>query len=89
MPEAMFAIIMGTNRGETRLGPFSMSFFCSVTKVPMPPMPITNQDAAITEDGRKYRIDLVQVLTDVWPRSLDLTLVAYEQQIQQDNMEVI
>ena len=61
-----------------------------VIRVPMPPMPITSQDAAITEDGRTYRIDLVQVLTDVWPRSLDLTLVAYEQQqSQRDNMEVI
>lgn len=61
-----------------------------VIRVPMPPMPITSQDAAITEDGRTYRIDLVQVLTDVWPRSLDLTLVAYEQQqSQRDDMEVI
>lgn len=61
-----------------------------VIRVPMPPEPVTSQDVAITEDGRTYRIDLVQELTDVWPRSLDLTLVAYEQQqSQRDDMEVI
>ena len=50
-----------------------------VIRVPAPPIEINNQDAAITEDGRAYRIDLVQVLTDVWPKSLDLTLVAFRQ----------
>lgn len=48
-----------------------------VIRVPAPTEPITSQDAAITEDGRRYRIDLVQVVTEVWPRSLDLTLVRY------------
>lgn len=48
-----------------------------VIRVPAPTEPITSQDAAITEDGRHYRIDLVQVVTEVWPRSLDLTLVRY------------
>lgn len=50
-----------------------------VIRVPAPTVEIHNQDAAITEDGRAYRIDLVQVVTDVWPRSLDLTLAAYRQ----------
>lgn len=35
---------------------------------------IDAQMLAITEDGRKYRIDLVQAVTDVFPPSLDLTL---------------
>lgn len=51
-----------------------------VIRVPRPLAPITNQDEAVTEDGRRYRIDLVQEVTDVWPRSLDLTLAKYEQQ---------
>ena len=36
---------------------------------------VTNQDVAETEDGRRYRIDLIQTVDDVWPPSLDLTLV--------------
>lgn len=43
---------------------------------------ITNQDVAITEDGRRYRIDLVQVVTDAYPPSLDLTLVKYDQGVE-------
>lgn len=43
------------------------------------PMRITNQDAARTEDGKLYRIDLVQSVPDVYPPSLDLTLAAFEQ----------
>lgn len=43
------------------------------------PMRITNQDAARTEDGKLYRIDLVQSVPDVYPPSLDLTLAVYEQ----------
>lgn len=46
--------------------------------------PITSQDVAITEDGRKYRIDLVQDVLSVYPRSLDLTLVAYKQEADND-----
>lgn len=46
--------------------------------------PITSQDIAITEDGRKYRIDLVQDVLSVYPRSLDLSLVAYEQEAGDD-----
>ena len=40
MPEAMLPIIMGMKSGDTRLGPFSISFLCSVSKVLMPPMPV-------------------------------------------------
>ena len=39
---------------------------------------ITNQDAARTEDGRWYRIDMVQTVAGVYPPSLDLTLVKFE-----------
>lgn len=40
---------------------------------------ITNQDVAVTEDGRQYRIDLVQTVQNVWPASQDLTLAKIEQ----------
>lgn len=50
-----------------------------VIRVQHPPVQITSQDAAVTEDGRVYRIDLVQNAPDVWPPSLDLTLRAYTQ----------
>lgn len=50
-----------------------------VIRVPKPPMDITNQDVAETDDGNAYRIDLVQIVPDVCPPSLDLTLEAYTQ----------
>lgn len=50
-----------------------------VIRVQMPPMPITNQEVAMTEDGRFYRIDLVQKIIDSYPPCLDLTLTAYKQ----------
>ena len=40
---------------------------------------VTSQDVAETEDGRRYRIDLVQTVDGVWPPSQDLTLVKYQQ----------
>ena len=40
---------------------------------------ITSQDVAETEDGRRYRIDLVQA-EDTYPPSLDLTLTKYVQE---------
>ena len=40
---------------------------------------ISTQDVAVTEDGRQYRIDLVQLADDVYPPSLDLTLAMVEQ----------
>ena len=40
---------------------------------------ITNQDVAVTEDGRQYRIDLVQTVANVYPPSQDLTLAKITQ----------
>lgn len=51
-----------------------------VLRVPEPGIyEITNLDKARTENGRLYRIDLVQPVPDVRPPSLDLTLVDYIQ----------
>ena len=50
-----------------------------VIRVPKPGTAITNRDIAYTEDGEKYRIDLVQNVAEVYPVSLDLTLVKYVQ----------
>ena len=44
-----------------------------VLRVPEPPEEITNQDIAIVEH-KQYRIDLVQMVRDSYPPSLDLTL---------------
>lgn len=51
-----------------------------VIRVQRCPIAITSQDVARTEDGTQYRIDLVQSMRDVFPPSLDLTLVAYRQE---------
>lgn len=40
---------------------------------------VSNLDKAQTEDLVTYRVDLVQHVPDVWPPSVDLTLVRYEQ----------
>lgn len=40
---------------------------------------VSTQDVAVTEDGRQYRIDTVQVVQNVWPASMDLSLVKIEQ----------
>lgn len=40
---------------------------------------ITNQDVAKTEDGTRYRINMVQAVMDVYPPCMDLTLARYEQ----------
>ena len=40
---------------------------------------VTNQDVAETEDGTRYRIDMVQAVMDVYPPCMDLTLARYEQ----------
>lgn len=50
-----------------------------VIRVPRSSVSITNQEIAETEDGKKYRIDLVQAVPDVWPPSLDLTLTEFAQ----------
>ena len=40
---------------------------------------VSSQDVAVTQDGRQYRIDLVQRVQDVYPPSMDLTLAKVEQ----------
>lgn len=40
---------------------------------------ITSQDAAITEDNTKYKIYMVQAVSDVYPPSVDITLSKFEQ----------
>lgn len=40
---------------------------------------VTNQDVAETEDGTRYRIDMVQAVMDVYPPCMDMTLARYEQ----------
>lgn len=47
---------------------------------------VTNQDVAITHDGVQYRIDQVQTVPDVYPPSLDLTLVRYTQGVDEHDM---
>lgn len=37
------------------------------------------RDVAVTEDGRRYRVDLVQSVDGVYPPSMDLTLARLEQ----------
>lgn len=46
---------------------------------------ITNQDVAITEDNRQYRIDLVQLVSDVYPASVDITLTRIDQEYEVPN----
>lgn len=53
-----------------------------VIRVPRPPMPITTQDIAVTEDGRQYGIGQVQKAEEVYPPSLDVTLTAIEQKYE-------
>ena len=43
---------------------------------------VSSQDVAITEDGRQYRIDLVQSVPNVWPESVDLTLARIDQKFE-------
>lgn len=40
---------------------------------------ISNLDIAETEDGKRYRIDLVQTVDNVYPPCLDLTLYSLDQ----------
>jgi len=40
---------------------------------------IAVQDIAVTEDGREYRIDLIQTADGVFPPSLDVTLAKVSQ----------
>lgn len=49
-----------------------------VLRVPRRPE-ISPQDVAVTQDGRQYQIELVQMADGVYPPSLDLTLGTVEQ----------
>lgn len=49
---------------------------------------VTSQDVAVDEKGRRYRIDLVQLVPDVYPISDDLTLVQFEQSAEGEPCEV-
>lgn len=55
-----------------------------VIRVPASSFNPATDDVAQTEDGKKYRIDLVQT-ADVFPPALDLTLVIYEQGTEATN----
>ena len=46
---------------------------------------VNNQNVAITEDGHRYRIDLVQAVMEVYPPSLDLTLARLDQDYELDD----
>lgn len=48
---------------------------------------VSSQDLAVTEDGVKYRIDLVQSAADVFPPSMDLTLTRIDQNYDVSNLD--
>ena len=43
---------------------------------------VSPQCVAVTEDGVQYGIDLVQQVQDVYPPSMDLTLVRIDQKYE-------
>lgn len=45
-----------------------------VIRVPRPAVDITPSDMVQLHDGKRYRVELVQIAEDVYPQSLDLTL---------------
>lgn len=49
-----------------------------VLRVPRRPE-ISPQDVAVTQDGKQYRIELIQMAEGVYPPSLDLTLSSVQQ----------
>lgn len=46
---------------------------------------VSSQDVAITEDGYRYRIDMVQAVVGVYPPSSDLTLARLDQDYDIDD----
>lgn len=60
-----------------------------VIRVQRSTVSITNQEIAETEDGKKYRIDLIQAVPDVYPPSVDLTLTVYEQDATAEDDEEV
>lgn len=45
---------------------------------------INTQDVAVTEDGKQYRIDVVQSVPDIFPPSIDISLVSVKQKFEGD-----
>ncbi len=43
---------------------------------------IDTQDVAVTEDGMQYRIDQIQVVKNVWPACVDISLVKIVQRLE-------
>lgn len=72
---------------RTYLARQTMSDVARVIRVPRPPPDLVPraQDTAITEDGSRYRVDLVQSVPDSFPPSLDLTLAALRTYAPDDN----
>lgn len=50
---------------------------------------VTNQDVAITEDGKQYRIDLLQSVDDVYPACIDVSLTKIEQVFEVAENDVV
>lgn len=48
---------------------------------------VSSQDLAVTEDGRQYRIDMVQSAPDVYPPSMDLTLTRIDQDYKVSDLD--
>ena len=60
-----------------------------IIRIPCPPVPITNKDVAHyigTPDDALLRIDRVQEVDGVYPRTLELTLTAYDRRDELDEM---
>ena len=53
----------------------------SVIRFPAVPG-IDSQDVAVTEDGMQYRIDQIQVVKNVWPACVDISLVKIVQRLE-------
>lgn len=49
---------------------------------------VNNQDVAVTEDGKQYRIEMVQNVLSVYPSSIDITLAKIEQEYDIPESEV-
>lgn len=43
---------------------------------------IDSQDVAVIEDGMQYRIDQIQVVKNVWPACVDISLVKIVQRLE-------
>ena len=43
---------------------------------------ISSQDIAVASDGRQYAVHMIQLVQDIWPKSMDITLAATEQKFE-------